>query len=72
MLMSKMMKKNRMTRERADEIIEKSKSEPPLELEKGDLPAILLAAFITFTPFILVLGGAMWFVYWFIFNVWAR
>ncbi|MCL2363904.1 MAG: hypothetical protein FWC71_04490 [Defluviitaleaceae bacterium] len=51
--------KKRMTREEANEIIERSKEEEPLELEKGDLKAIILAAIIVFVPFVLILAGAL-------------
>ncbi len=33
--------------------------EDKLELEKGDLPAIIISAFLTFAPVILVLGGIL-------------
>ncbi|MCL2187693.1 MAG: hypothetical protein FWC16_01485 [Defluviitaleaceae bacterium] len=64
--------KRGMTREQANEIIEKSKGEPPLDLEKGDIKAMIMAAIIVFAPVVLIFGGSLWFVYWFIFNVWAR
>jgi len=51
--------KKRMTRQDADEILERAKDEEPLELEKGDLKAIILAAIIVFVPFVLVIIGAM-------------
>jgi len=65
------MKRTPMTREEADAIIEKSKSEPPLELEKNDLKAMIMAAFIVFIPFILALTVPLYLLYWFIFNVWG-
>jgi bifunctional DNA-binding transcriptional regulator/antitoxin component of YhaV-PrlF toxin-antitoxin module len=34
------------------------------ELEKGDIPAMLIAAFLVFTPVILVLIGIVWGLYW--------
>jgi len=43
----------------ADEIIERSKTEEPLELEKGDIPAMILAALIVFLPFVLAISGVM-------------
>jgi len=67
-----MTKRKKMTREEADAIIEKAKTEAPIELEKGDLPAMFFAALIVFVPFILLLGGAMIFLWWFIFYVWGR
>jgi len=53
-----------MTLAEADAIIERSKTEPPLELEKGDLKAIFLAAIIVFVPFLLVFFGALVFLFW--------
>ena len=57
-------KRKRMTLAEADAIIERSKTEPPLELEKGDLKAIFLAAIIVFVPFLLVFFGALVFLFW--------
>ena len=71
MLLSKKLKR-RMTSEEADAIIERSKTEPPLELEKGDIPAMILAGIIVFFPVVLAIGGTLAFLYWFIFNVWVR
>jgi len=34
------------------------------ELEKGDVPAMLIAAFLVFTPVILLLIGIVWGLYW--------
>ena len=34
------------------------------ELEKGEIPAMLIAAFLVFTPVILVLIGIVWGLYW--------
>jgi len=62
-------KRKGMTREEADAIINKSKTEAPLELEKGDLPAILMAAFIVFVPFLLAFGAAFGIVWWLMFRV---
>jgi hypothetical protein len=64
--------KRTMTRKEADAIIERSKTEEPLEMEKGDLKAIMIAAFMVFAPFVIAFGGALWLLYLFIFNVWAR
>ena len=64
MFLSRKLKK-RFTREDADAIIERSKTEAPLELEKGDLPAMLIAAFMVFAPFVLAFGGVfvlLWFL----------
>jgi len=65
------LKRPRMTREEADAIIERSKSEPPLDLERGDLTAMILAAIIVFLPFILFISGAMGLLWWLIFRVWG-
>jgi len=58
--------KKRFTREDADAIIERAKTEAPLELEKGDLPAMLIAAFLVFAPFVLAFAG-VFIIVWFIF-----
>jgi len=63
--------KRKMTREEADAIIERAKTEAPLELEKGDLKAMMLAAFIVFVPFLLAFVGAFVLLYLFIFRVWG-
>jgi hypothetical protein len=34
------------------------------EMEKGDLPAIILAAFLTLWPILLILGGVLGLLYW--------
>jgi len=60
------LKRRKMTREEADAIIERSKSEAPLELEKGDLKAMILAALIVFVPFIMafvVVFGLFWWLF---------
>ena len=64
--------KKRFTREDADAIIKKAETEESLELEKGDMLAIILAAITVFAPFVLALGGAMVLLWWFIMNVWGR
>jgi hypothetical protein len=33
---------------------------------------MIIAVLIVFVPFILAIGGAMFLLWWFIFNVWAR
>ena len=71
MFLSRKYKRPKMTREEADAIIERSKTEEPLELEKGDLLAIILAAFKVFLPFVLGMGGSLMLIWWLIFNVWA-
>jgi len=69
MFLSKKHKRPKMTREEADAIIEKSRSEEPLELEKGDMPAIIIAVTKVFLPFVLAMGGSLFFVWWLIFHV---
>ena len=71
MFFGKKYKRQRMTRAEADAIIERSKTEEPLELEKGDLKAMIIAAIIVFLPFIMVMGGVMGLLWWFIFRVWG-
>jgi len=44
--------------------MQRVKQEKPLDLEKGDLPAIFLAAAITFLPMIALLVGIVLLVYW--------
>ncbi|MFA5569902.1 MAG: hypothetical protein WC990_00465 [Sphaerochaetaceae bacterium] len=49
-----------------DEIEKKEKdSIKKEELEKGDILAMIISAFIVFTPVILLLIGIVWFLYWF-------
>ena len=64
-------KKRGMTKAQANAIIERSKTEAPLELEKGDMPAIILAAFAVFGPFVLGFGGALFLMYLFITALWG-
>jgi len=71
MLLSRKMKRTRMTLKEADAIIEKSKTEQPLELEKGDVKAIILAGVVVFVPFLMIVAGSLGFLYWFIFFVWG-
>jgi len=48
-----------------DEIEKKEKdSIKKEELEKGDILAMIISAFIVFTPVILLLIGIVWFLYW--------
>jgi len=65
------LKRKRMTSEEAKAIMEKAKTEAPLELEKGDLKAMLLAAIVVFLPFVLLLSGALGFLWWLILRVWG-
>ena len=65
-------KRRKMTREEADAIIERAKTEAPLELEKGDLLAMFLAALVVFVPVLLALAGAFAFLWWFIFFIWGN
>ena len=67
----KIKKRHRMTRAEANDIIEKAKTEAPLELEKGDLLAMIIAAFVVFAPVLLAIIGSLVGVWWFIFYVWA-
>jgi hypothetical protein len=71
MILSRKYKRPKMTAEEADAIIEKSRTEEPLQLEKGDIKAMILAAFIVFLPVILAVSGALGLLYWFIFYVWG-
>jgi uncharacterized membrane protein len=71
MFLPKKMKRSRMTSEEAKAIMERAKTEAPLELEKGDLTAMILAAFVVFMPVVLLFCGALYFAYWFLFNVWG-
>lgn len=52
--------KKPMSREEARKRVEE------MELEKGDVPAMILAAFITFGPILLALMGIVIFVAWFL------
>ena len=42
----------------------KARSEDPLELEKSDLPAIIIAALITFIPVFLFLAALLLGMWW--------
>jgi hypothetical protein len=64
-------KKRRLTGEDIDAIMERTKKEDPLELEKGDIPAMILAALMVFLPFVLVLGGGLLLLWFLIFSVWG-
>jgi len=64
--------KKRMTRQQANEILERAKTEEPLELEKGDLLAMILAALKVFVPIIVIFSGALILLWWFIFSVWGN
>ena len=48
----------------ADKILAKTKEEPPLELEKGDLKAIFIAAMLVLFPILLAFIGALLFIFW--------
>ena len=65
------LKRPKMTKEEANAIIERSKTEEPLDLEKGDLLAMILAALSVFLPFVLAIGGSLLLLWWLIFNVWG-
>lgn len=45
--------------ESSEENEEDREEEPHYDLEKGDLPAIIISALLTFMPIILALGGAL-------------
>jgi len=70
MFLSKKQKRPRMTREEANAIIERAKTEDPLELEKGDKFAIYLAALRIFVPFVAALAGSVFVLWWLVFHVW--
>jgi len=65
-------KRRKMSRAEMDAIIEKSKTEKSLELEKGDKLAMVMAAFIVFVPVVIALVGVLGLAWWFIFYVWGR
>ena len=46
------------------ETLERVKNEDRLELEKGDLKAIMIAALIVFGPVVLIFCGGMFLLYW--------
>jgi hypothetical protein len=71
MFLSKKLKRPAMTREEADAIINKAKTEEPLQLEKGDIPAMIFAALIVFLPFVLAIGGSMVLLWFLIFYMWG-
>ena len=64
-------RKRRYTSQDMDDILERAKTEEPLELEKGDKLAMFIAAVIVFLPAVLAIAGAMLLAWWFIFFVWA-
>jgi len=47
-----------------EKILEQTKEEPELELEKGDVKAIIIAAIITILPVLLVFIAGVLLVYW--------
>ncbi|MCL1964602.1 MAG: hypothetical protein FWF69_06040 [Firmicutes bacterium] len=47
-----------------DEEVEKQGRKIREEMEKGDLPAMILAALLTLWPVLLILGGLMGLLYW--------
>ena len=71
MLLSRMMRRRKMSRAQADAILERAKTEEPLELEKGDFTAMLIAAFIVFMPVLLGIAAVLGFLYFFVFHIWA-
>lgn len=64
-------RKERFTREDADAILERAKTEAPLDLEKGDIPAMFIAAVRVFLPFVLAICGTLLLVWFFIFYIWG-
>jgi len=58
---------SRFKRDKVDvnRVLEKTKQEPELELEKGDLTAIIIAACIVILPVLLSFVGVVLLVYWF-------
>lgn len=49
---------------RVRDTLERAQNEAPLELERGDLKAIIIAALLAFIPIIVGLGGMMFLLYW--------
>jgi len=47
-----------------EETEKKAKSEDKLELEKGDIPAIIIAALVTFIPVFLFLALVLLGIWW--------
>ena len=72
MLLSRKYKRPTMTREEADAIIERARTEPPLELKKGEIIAMIMAAMIVFVPFLLLFSGTMGLLYFVIFHIVGR
>ena len=64
-------KRRRMTAAEADAIWERTRGEEPLELEKNDLRAIILASLAVFVPFVLAFSGLLFFVWVFIIFIWG-
>lgn len=60
------LRKSQKRRVDVEAVMNRTKTEKSLRLEKGDLPAIIIAAFAVFTPFLLVFTGALAFAYWLI------
>ena len=51
-------------RAEAEKTLNRVKNEDELDLEKGDLKAIIIAAFITFVPVLLVFIVPLLLLYW--------
>ncbi|MCL2168851.1 MAG: hypothetical protein FWB74_02360 [Defluviitaleaceae bacterium] len=63
-------RKKGLSREDQNAILERARTEEPLELEKGDMLAIILAAFKVFLPFVLGIAGFLILIAW-LFMLWA-
>lgn len=58
--------KEQTTRARIREIEERARHEESLELEKGDIPAMIIAALMVFIPFLIFFCGALLLLWWFV------
>ena len=59
-----MLRRIRENRARLNKVLEETKTQAPLELEKNDLKAIIIAAFIVIFPILLVFVGVVALLYW--------
>lgn len=62
-------KRPKMTKEEANAIIQRAQTEEPLDLEKGDFAAMIIAALMVFLPFLLALSGSLLLLWWLLFHV---
>ena len=51
-----------------DKILDDVKKQPELELEKNDLKAIIIAAFLVLLPILLIFIGVVLGIYWLFFG----